>query len=236
MTARILIAIACRNRRAVAEHCLPTIRDSINPMLDYISLWNDASTEYDDDWLRQFGAVTNMRTQQPMGIQAMRRFHLKDFLDGEWSHLYLTDHDILHDPTWRENALRLQGEYEAPLCLYNTRAHSDMPGNTKRDDPSEEVIWRQFAPGCSYLLRRQDVERMKWFIPNLRHFDWEIPSLLGKFATSRISYCDHIGIGGDRHPAGAGADEGDRATSPTNWLVAKRAEVVKALSCPSPKP
>lgn len=235
MSARILICIPCHNRKAIAEQCLPTMRDSTDPD-DLLLAWNDGSTEYDDKWLRDllsyYGSV--MSQPKPLGIQAQRRLHLGQFLSASFeafTHLYLTDHDILHDPGWRHHALRLQEKYDAPLCLYNTAAHADMPGNTKRDDPAEEVVWRHFAPGCSYLLARKHVEKIRYHIDSLRHFDWQIPALLGYgFATSRTSYCDHMGWGGERHPEGAGLDGGDRALHPTPWLVAKRAEVVAELT------
>lgn len=234
MNERIFIAIACHNRRAVAERCLPTMRDSVPPD-DFIGLCNDGSTEYDSAWLKQFGQPGMMAPMssepKPLGIQAQRRRHLKEFLPSVFTHLYFTDHDAIHDPTWRANALRLQAKYgHAPLCLYDTMAHVRLNGNTIEDNPDSEVIWRRVAPGVSYLLTRDHVERLAPHINSLQHFDWEIPALLGgRFAVSRIGYCDHIGIGGAHHPAEEGADGGDRVRNPTPWLVAKRAEVVAAL-------
>ncbi len=234
MTPRIFIAIACHNRRAVAEQCLPTIRDSVREE-DLLGLYNDGSMEYDSQWLAQFGQpgmMTPLRSDYPaLGIQAQRRMHLKDFLQSDCTHLYLTDHDVFHDPTWRENGLRLLEKYhELPVCLYNTQAHVRIPGNTVVDDPAREVIVRRVAPGVSYLLTGAHVEHLAPHIGSLQHFDWQLPALLGGFAVSRVGYCDHIGWGGERHPPHEGLDGGDRVLAPTEWLVAKRAEIVAALS------
>ena len=231
---RILIAVPCHNRRRVAELCLPTMRDSIVQQ-DMLVLHNDGSSEYGYEWLKQFtpAGFSHVRDHYPaIGIQAQRRLHLHDFLHNYTghTHLYFSDHDAIMDPTWRNTALGLQARHgHRPLCLYNTRAHSDLAGNTISEDASGEVIWRRFAPGVSYLLTREHVEQLAPFIPTLQHFDWQIPAILGPFATSRTSYVDHIGWGGERHPAGEGPEGGDRATNPTPWLVAKRAEIVEAL-------
>lgn len=233
MNPRILICISCHNRKRIAELCLPTMRDAMHAD-DKLGLYQDGSTEYDDQWLMQFcpsNGFVSYIAGSPFGIQWMRREHLSAFLDAtQRTHLYLTDHDMIHDPSWRENALRLQAAHgQRPLCLYNTRAHSEMPGNTMTDDAHSDVIWRRFAPGCSYLLTREHVERLRPSIATMDHFDWTIPALIGPFATSRVSYCDHIGWGGVHHPEKDGFDGGDRATSPTDWLVAKRAEIVAKL-------
>ncbi len=234
MIPRIFVAIACHNRRAVAALCLPTMRASIAPE-DKLVLYNDGSAEYDGEWLRQFtpDLVADDGDGKPIGIQAQRRMHLRHFLASppELTHCYFSDHDVLMDPSWRENALRLQEKYGGvPICLYDTEAHRRIPGNTLEDDPANEVIRRRWAPGVSYLLTREHVERIAPHLPRLDHFDWTIPEILGGFAVSRTSYCDHIGWGGCRHPVNAGLDQGDRALNPMPWLVAKRAEIVSALS------
>ncbi len=228
---RIFIAVACHNRRNVAELCLPTLRDSVHPD-DSLILYNDGSSEYDDVWLRQFGTGCVVGGRSPVGIQAQRREHLRHFLfSKDATHLYLTDHDCIHDPEWRSNALRLQNKYGGfPTCLYDTKAHSSLKGNTLLDDPASEVIWRAVAPGVSYLLTRDHVNHIVPHIDEIEHFDWQIPALLGnRFAVSRVGYIDHIGWGGERHPAGAGLDEGDRVNMPTKWLAEKRAEVIAKL-------
>lgn len=236
MSAQIFIAVACHNRKAVAEQCLPTMRDSMHPD-DHLTLWNDGSSEYDSQWLAQFlpggmvGGHILYEMPVPVGIQSQRRRHLQEFLKYPvYTHLYFSDHDVLMDPTWRENALRIQAKHgNAPLCLYNTNAHVRLQGNTIEGVQESEVIWRRVAPGVSYLLTREHVERLRPHIDKLEHFDWQIPALIGPFAVSRVGYIDHIGWGGQRHPAHEGIDGGDRVLNPTPWLVAKRAEVVAEL-------
>lgn len=242
MTPRLLICIPVRNRAAIAMECIPTVAAGADGNHDSLTIWDDGSATEESEALKKWWDGSDgfdpenqdrlYSVKESIGIQRQRRIHLHHFLDSDFSHLYMTDADMLHDPAWRSEALRLQQKYHGqPLCLYNTDAHASLRNNTRKDDPSEEVIWRHYAPGCSYLLTHQHVERLRPNIDNLEHFDWQIPALLGYgFATSRTSYCDHIGFGGERHPKGAGLDEGDRALNPTEWLVAKRREVVGKLS------
>ncbi len=240
MSDQILICISCHNRKRVAELCLPTMRDSVRPQ-DVLLLCNDGSAEYDCAWLYEFLPHSNSESwilgeETPIGIQAQRRAHLAMFMKlPSFTHLYLTDHDVIHDPSWADRGLALQAATgNAPLCLYNTRAHSELTRNTIEDDPRSDVIWRRVAPGVSYLLTRKHVERIAHQIDTLQHFDWEIPALLGsRFAVSRVCYCDHIGWGGQRHPESEGPEGGDRSTSPTDWLKAKRSEIVAKLNVDS---
>ncbi len=236
MSARILICIPCHNRRAIAEACIPTVHQGVMAS-DRLVIYDDASEELErprvshlcDDYVR------NLST--PSGVELQRKRHFIDFQAENFTHLYLADADALHDPRWREQALWLQKNHEqAPVCLYNTDAHVRLIGNTIKDDPKSDVIWRRVAPGISYLLTAEHVAQVMKALPMMPphwNWDWTVPALLGhRMAISRTSYVDHIGLGGMHHPAGESLDGGDRALNPTAWLVSKRAEVVAKLSSP----
>lgn len=237
MTAKVLVCIPCFNRRSIAEQCIPTVRDGMAGC-DSLHCYDDASNEFSPDFLYKLGANSASRCSENIGVERWRRLNFMEFYmnrdGGEWTHLYLTDSDALHDPGWRSEALRLQDiAGGAPVCLYNTQAHVRLIGNTIEDDKSSPIIWRRVAPGISYLLTADHVRRVVEAIkhmPDPLHWDWTVPAILGhRMAISRTSYCDHIGHGG-LHDSGEGYDGGDRATAPTPWLVQKRAEVVGRLS------
>ncbi len=234
MSPRLLICIPCHNRRRIAELCVPTVTEGMRGG-DVLNLYNDGSTEYGQDFLFGLGA-NNVAVMEPsIGIERQRRIHFGDFDPSRFTHLYLTDSDALHDPQWRECALNLQSDWGGyPVCLYDTTAHSRLAGNTIKDDPFDEVIFRRVAPGISYLLTADHVATVMKAIkemPDPLHWDWTVPAILGnKMAISRVSYVDHLGVGGLHHPWGVGYDGGDRATNPTAFLVQKRAEVVAKLN------
>ena len=230
---RLLICIPCKDRKAIVERCVPTVREGMW-LDDHLICFDDGSTEYDAEWLmRRFGCVALQ--SKSIGIEAQRKRHFEIFGNqyGEvqWTHLYLTDSDAIHTPDWREVALRLQQNHGgAPVCLYNTLAHSQLAGNTIEDNPANDVIWRRYAPGISYLLTREHVAKVMKNIDRLTNWDWQVCDWLGnRMAISRTSYVEHIGQGGLHHPSGAGLNGGDVALHPTSWLQQKRREVVAEL-------
>jgi hypothetical protein len=243
MNHKILVYIPCYNRKRIAELCIPTVEAGLESQ-DRLSIWNDGSTEYDDHWLKQWAdEVRHPRSPNDekilisVGIEKQRRAHFVNFIhrDEDYTHMYLTDSDAIHDPNWRSKALELQDKYcGVPVCLYDTTAHSNLIGNTLEDDPSSDVIWRRVAPGISYLLTRDHVMKIVESIrdiPDPLHWDWLIPAILGNwFAISRTCYVDHLGYHGLHHPESAGLDGGDIAKTPTQWLVDKRVEFVHKLS------
>lgn len=224
---KILICVLCQNRKLQTQFALETLKASKAPE-DELVAFNDGSTHYDSTWLEQW-ADKVVSTFESKGIEWHRKEQLWWFRKTDHSHLYFTDNDTIHDPAWRENALRIQSEKgNPPLCLYNTEAHVRLPGNTLTDNPESDVIWRRYAPGVSYLLTREHVEKLD--LSRILCFDWNIPDQLGNlFAVTRTSWLDHIGAGGYHHDGSAGFDGGDRCLNPTPFLIQKRAEVVKAL-------
>ncbi len=200
---------------------------------DVIALYNDSPDDISDLQLRPYGDEVHSAGRS-IGTEAQRVQHFADFWNRRekegFTHLLLTDPDIIFDPDWRSEALRIQAVFGLPLCAYNTDAHVRLVGNTIADDPASEVILRRVAPGVFYLLTIEHVRTVMKHLHEMNAFDWQIPAWLGGvFAVTRTSLCDHIGEGGLRHPDGAGLDGGDRALFPTPWLVAKRAAIIKEL-------
>lgn len=224
-----MIAVPCYERKRIVELCLPTIALAQRPQ-DKLMIYNDGSTSYSDEWLEQWG--DQVIGTLNIGIERQRKMHLEDFFISDFTHLFFTDSDAVTDPYAIEFALALQEQHSGlPVCMYNTKAHSEMLGNTLYDNPESNVILRRYAPGISYLLSRDHVKTIMRRIKEISSFDWQVPEWLGgRFAVSRISYHDHIGKGGLHDPFYEGYDGGDRAISPTTWLIAKRKEIVEKLT------
>lgn len=229
MTDRLYIACPTHNRRQIVAECLPTLKAGMAAD-DILVIYDDASVEFGYKFMEKWATVVH-REQKPIGIEAQRRNHFRAFWSSGLPLLYLTDSDALHDPSWRKEAIRLQEvTHGMPICLYNTLSHVSLPGNTIEDNPDKEFILRRVAPGISYLLTREHVRIIMPFVDGLQHFDWQVPEILGhRFAVSRTSYVDHIGWGGMHHDRKEGLDGGDRALSPTPWLVRRRAQIVSKL-------
>jgi hypothetical protein len=229
---RILVAIPCHHRVAIAEQCIPTVAAGLNAD-DQLWCSMDGETGFSHDSLRKLGATKTLSSPEHIGIEAQRRMHIIEFMAcPEYSHLYFTDADALHDPLWRQAALDIHAATDgAPVCLYNTVAHSDekIRGNTISRENG--IIWRRYAPGVSMLWSRRHIEKIMLSIDRMTNFDWQMCDWTGNYmAVSDVSFVDHIGLGGYHHPSDEGLDGGDRASNPTPFLVEKRKQVVAALS------
>ena len=201
---------------------------------DLLLCFDDGSKEYGPTFLEQWADVA-IRVSSPIGIERQRANHFRAFWESDFEYLYLTDSDALHSIRWRAQAEHLVNVTGgAPICLYNTDAHVRLVGNLIEDKPESEVIWRRVAPGISYFLSREHVRKVITALPMMPehwNWDWTVPGLLGnRFAVSRVSYVDHLGLGGIHHPKDEGLDGGDRALNPTPELVKLRAKAVKALT------
>ena len=238
---RIYIAIPIHGRLKLAEECVPTVRDTSSLHDDMVALYDDSGGLGGEFPRSLMAGYVPIVIGEHIGIERQRRKHFMDFAatsPGEFTHLYLTDADAPHDPNWRSELLRIQASVGgAPVCGYNTKVHADMPSNTIFE--GGEIIWRRVAPGISYLLTREHVEKVvRWLVanPQVEHwsFDWTVPSLLGnRFAVTKTSYVEHIGMGGYHHPPDAGWDGGDRALNPTPAVAKLRAEIVGRLNTDS---
>lgn len=237
---RLYIAIPCHGRAKLAYECIRTIDEARYDDVSGASLNNDILALYEDGE-NQMGQAESCadeihRSPIALGIDAQRVRHFIDFWnrrerDG-LTHLYLADADAPHDPSWRESLLRLQGLFGgSPICGYRTDTHAKMANNIYHDNPAEGVLFQRFAPGVSYLLTREHVAAVMERIHLLRDWDWMVPSILGyKFAVSRVSYVDHIGIGGQHDPID-GSLGLEQASHPTEWLKNRRQQILAAL-CP----
>lgn len=236
---RLYIAIPVHGRLKLAEECVPTVFKGKGPW-DILTVYDDGSSEHNDGAWDTLGKYSHiLKRYLPLGIEVQRRLHFTDFAERmdrmEFTHLYLTDADAPHDPNWRTELLRIQASVGgAPVCGYNTAVHANMVGNTIREEG--EVEWRRVAPGVSYLLTREHAEKVvRWLVanPHVEHWswDWQVPALLGnRFAVTKTSYVEHIGMGGYHHPPDAGWEGGDRALNPTPAVAKLRAEIVGRMN------
>ena len=229
--ARILICIPVRDRMSIAEQCIPTVAKSIDPV-DNLIICDDGSKEPLPSEVRLAADV--IISGPTIGVENHRRRHFQMMVESpQYTHLYLTDADAIHDPQWRSKLLALQARLgDVPVCGYNTLAHENLIGNTLVEN--QDHLIRVFAPGVSYLLTRKHCDAVSKYLKtdprDHWNWDWTVPAILGRrFAISRPSYVDHIGFGGMHHPKKEGYDAGDRAVDPTPWLVEKRKEIVNTL-------
>ncbi len=190
MKPRIFVCIPVHNRLEIAKRCIPTVKNGMRDG-DRLHLFNDGSRERMPMELLKL-ADAYVHDSSPIGIENQRQMHFRLFVaHKEYTHLYLTDQDALHDPRWREKLLELQLlSGGRPTCGYNTYAHVRLVGNTLYDAPPQPFILRSVAPGISYLLTRQQAEHVARVMPEKWNWDWTVPALLGsRMAIARPRCC-----------------------------------------------
>ncbi len=227
MTTRIYIAIPVFNRVAIAAQCIPTVRESMYAE-DHLAIYDDGSTESTAPLFAQAGPNETWTWGQNIGVDAQRRQHIFDFwAKPEFTHLYFSDADAFVEPHWRSRLLEIQDRTGLLTCGYHTKTHEEYVNNVYAR--KDGIVFTRFAPGVSYLLNREHVAKIIEGMPERWSFDWHIPSILGyKCAVSDVSCVDHIGVRGQHDPAD-GSLGPEKALNPTEWLKAKRAEIVSTI-------
>jgi hypothetical protein len=245
---KTLIAIPVYNRLKVSQLCLQSIYR--NRESSVVHVYDDHSSEFSGDVLAPFcdelfrlpprnRPVFKMESNtQGMGVQHLRWYQFRDFLNRpEFDHLYLTDSDALHDPSYMEMLQLLEEmldktRQKIPICLYNSRFHcspsNNMAGNTR-------LILRKSAPGISHFYTRDMVARIVCRLDALKSdpdygWDYIAPQLLGlPFLTTANSFVEHFGaVVGSMHTR-AGDWNRDRAINPTSYLAKLRGPIIAYL-------
>lgn len=244
---RMMLAVATCNRPVITELALANLRDIKGPD-DLLVVYDDASTAYDQAWLERHADVV-VRMPARGGIERLRARNFRDFLSiwSEYDLIYTTDNDVIHDPGFsaRLRALYAAGSAEAldparagqklPVCLYNSRFHSQPDNILMHSADAGGVSLRRTAPGVSQLFDREMARVIVAGLeahPELETrygYDYHLPALLGRpFLQSEQSWLEHFArdtfeAGLHASNSGVGAEaladfERDRALRPTPYL------------------
>jgi glycosyltransferase involved in cell wall biosynthesis len=258
---KVLIAVPVWNRKKVTELVLTQLYKHKGDNAE-VWVYNDWSTEYDNDWLSTMSdkviklpaskkvVIKNERNSKGMGVQHLRWYQFREFLkQDEFDFIYMTDSDAFHDPNYMETLLKLHGKYKTkngtklPVCLYNTIHHS-QPQNTKFQN--DEVMLRITAPGISMLYSREMVEKIVESLEIYKKqtgedpiYAWDYRAqewLRRPWITSKTSYIEHYGADENSMHTPKGMWDRDRAVNPTEYLQSNRNDLISYLEGKADKP
>jgi hypothetical protein len=253
---KILTCVPVYNRkkltRLVLENLYKYKEDS------EIWVYNDWSSDYNNDYLEDIcdqifklpsstkKVVKNESNKKGMGVQHLRWYQLREFLNQDkFDYIYFTDNDAMHDPSYIEQLKEISKKYKLkdnrrlPVCLYNTRWHS-QPQNLLKE--TEDVYMRKTAPGISQLFSKEMVEIMVKELDNLPEdpdyaWDYHTSSFLKlPFLTTKISFVEHYGADNEAMHATKGEWDRDRAINPTEYLAENRDKIIGYLEGKNEKP
>ena len=222
---RILIAFTNYNRLRVSKYCAYQLFKSKSKD-DRMVVYDDLSDEYNPVDVFKDRCDELAISVKRQGIHAQRRSNIKDFIERytDYTHLYFTDNDALHDCAWRKKLY--ENEFSQYIVgLYNSPCHLNqqyqLGGN-------KEMVNRLYCPGISMLINRDMAKMCYDRLEEIQNWDFDISRIIGVSAMITItSYVEHIG-GGGLHSA-PNDFERDRAISPTDWLKSKRKSLLKKL-------
>jgi tetratricopeptide (TPR) repeat protein len=230
----ILIAVPVFNRKKITQLSLAQIQRYKTPYC-HLQVYNDHSNEYDNSFVAHY-ADEVIQLPYKMGVDNLRWYQFKRFLDTDFDFIYMTDNDTIHDPQFITvlEVLYEIGNMKLPVCLFNS-VFSLRPDQILYY--KNEVMIKKTAPGISMFYDRKMVEILVANLDKanktLNHLAWDMKAViyLGSYwVTPVISYLEHFGaqgINNDNY-------DRDRAIFPTQYLRDRREPILKYLVNDSP--
>jgi len=226
---KILIVVSAFNRKKITALSLSqTMRYKTANCS--VQVYNDHSTEYDSTFLSAY-ADEVIQLPDKMGIDMLRWYQFRKFLETDFDFLYLTDNDVIHDPHYIAmlDYLYEKGKRKMPVSLFH---------NIFMLQPRLLVYYQKgifvktSAPGASMFFDRKMVEiilSVSDSIGNkLDYLPWDnkaVACLRLPWITPELSYLEHFGAGG----LNSDNYERERCVNPTEYLQRIRDRILEYL-------
>lgn len=222
---KILIEMQCYNRKHITEICL-------NQLITYkqdsnLRIVNDYSTEYDNEWLNNFSNNV-IQYEKKLTINKLKYRTFKNFLDTDYTHLYMTDNDMYHDPNFITFLKKYNGN-NIPITLYRSSfIHSFGNGVSRYMKIYGDVSLKAgLYGGASVFLNRNHIEKIVKNLPENEDlwsiqcekeaWDSKIQKIIDPkrlYLIPNESLCEHFGWNGANHKKKLD----DYALNPTEFL------------------
>lgn len=223
---KIWITVSTFNRKKITEIVLKQLVEFKKDSFIHVS--DDYSNEYSVEWLKSLNVDKVEQPPEKYGIDKIRAWELKKFLETDFDLIYFTDNDAYHDPQYIEVLKDTYNRFKKPVSLYNTIFHNNNEGLLENN-----FVLRKTMAGISQLYDRKTVEKIifnlsKQFPNGAGMWDYIFVEMSeSKVVTPIISYLEHYGANGMH--SGPNDYERDRAHNPTKYLIEKREEILAKL-------
>jgi glycosyltransferase involved in cell wall biosynthesis len=190
---KVAIGIPTHNRRHLVELNAASLCTSSLPPGTALIVVDDASTDYDVDFLRSIypkNAEIRRRPQCSGGASQASRDVMRQLLETDADAVLILDSDLLVSSHFLEASVSLLPATDGFLSLFNTPSHAVVgargPFVLKKD------------VGCAGTLWRRDVAtRMFDKVPAGSHWDWRFSEFLNNAGIAicvvRDSLVQHVG-------------------------------------------
>lgn len=176
--------------------------------------------------------------EKKLNINRLKYRTFKNFLDTDYTHLYMCDNDIYHDPNFM-NILKKYHKNNIPITLYKSSfIHSFGTGVSKYLKNWDIVSLKSgLFGGASVFLNREHIEKIVSQLSDEDSWDdlckkeaWDskIQKMIDEkrlYLITNESYCEHFGIGGQNHKKRLS----DYALNPTQFLKDKLVDIWKKI-------
>lgn len=233
---KILIEVQCFNRKAITNIVLNQIK-SYKQDGD-LRIINDHSTEYDNIWLSQFTQDV-IQYDNKLNINKLKYRTFKNFLETDYTHLYMCDNDMYHDPKFMD-VLKKYVDNKLPITLYRSSFIHSFGKNVSQylKTYDEMSLKSGLYGGASVFLSKEHIQKIvdglpeteeEWDIQcNREAWDSKIQRMIDPkklYLIPNESYCEHYGWKGQNHTE----KNSDVALNPTKYLYDNKDWIWKKL-------
>lgn len=226
----ILIAVTAFNRKKITALALNQMK-RYKPTYCHLQVYNDHSSEYDNAFLANH-ADEVIQLPKKMGIDHLRWYQFRKFLETNYDFLYMTDNDVIHDPSYVDmlESLYVKGKEQLPVSLFTNMFMLQPRLLLLYEDG---IYVKTSSGGTSMFFDRKMVETIVSVTDNIENtFDglaWDNKAVgcLGlPWITPEQSYLEHFGAGGLH----GNNYEIEIAINPTEYLQTRRESILKYLT------
>ena len=193
----ITIGITTFNRKKILTMMAKSLYESLDGVDYAIRLYDDASDDYDESFLKALfpDAKTIIRHKERHLSSGNIQFMYRDFLNYDDEYLFNADADLIFRKDWVDAGLKMIGQTDGILSLFNTPVHSPI-------GEKGTLCEKKHVGSAGTLLTRDVVEKICEDIDyNVnKGFDYawcEAMMKRGKHLyCSKESYIQHIGLVG----------------------------------------
>lgn len=205
----LLIVVSTYNRRDLTGVTLDALSQTMSPCSDVIIL-DDASTEYDIDWLQRWGFRVYRRfATAGVGEAARQRFLSFIVAARQYRYACLLDNDLMFVPAFdqrlRELWLRVSASHKSNVILTGYRSNTQTVVAT----PQPDWVETETIGGACQFIDREAAYQVITRMPAIWPHAWDaLISKVGmRFVAPKCSWIEHLGV----HGGGVNGISTDRA-------------------------
>ena len=197
---KITLAVATHNRKHILEKMIQSLYLTDIGSNTNIRIYDDASTDFDEDFLRKAFPDSKSITRNPVNLGPSKNMHriFTDFIAHDDHILILTDSDLIFNREWLSIVERIIDHTDGVMSLYNSALHTDIL--EKIQIKNINMLNKKTIGGAGTVFKKDIIKKIVSELPPSNTYDWDCSEYLVKsgirLLVTERSYVQHIGIVG----------------------------------------